>query len=55
MRTRGLVVDAVGGALLVGAGARWGWEALVPLDVRESIDGWMYDATSGWQGPQLAR
>ncbi|WP_449283327.1 hypothetical protein [Leucobacter sp.] len=50
-----VVGGAAAGGILIGSGARWAWESWVPLDVRESIDGWLYDGTSAWQGPQLAR
>lgn len=48
-----VIAGVVAGGIVIGAGARWGWEAIVPIDVRESIDGWLYDGTSLWQGPQL--
>ena len=50
-----VIAGVVVGGVVIGAGARWGWEAVVPLNVRESIDGWLYDGTTLWQGPQLAR
>lgn len=50
-----VIAGVVGGGILIGAGARWGWEAAVPIDTREAIDGWLYDGTSLWQGPQLAK
>lgn len=50
-----VIAGVVVGGVAIGAGARWGWEAVVPIDVRESIDGWLYDGTSLWQGPQLAK
>lgn len=35
---------AVAGAMAVGAGSRWAWEAWVPLDTREAIDDGLRDA-----------
>ncbi|MFV0427033.1 MAG: hypothetical protein ACK5KU_08360 [Beutenbergiaceae bacterium] len=49
-----VVGGVIVGGVVIGAGSRWAWESWVPLDVREAIDGWLYDGTSGWQGPQLA-
>lgn len=50
-----VIAGVVVGGVAIGAGARWGWENAVPLDTREAIDGWIYDGTSLWQGPQLAK
>lgn len=50
-----VITGVIGGGIAIGAGARWGWEAAVPIDTREAIDGWLYDGTSLWQGPQLAK
>lgn len=49
-----VVGGAAAAAIVVGAGAKWAWESWVAVDVRESIDGWLYDGTSLWQGPRLA-
>ncbi|WP_053353774.1 hypothetical protein [Leucobacter musarum] len=50
-----VIGGVVVGGIAIGSAAKWGWESWVPLDVRESIDGWLYDGTTAWQGPQLAR
>lgn len=50
-----VIGGVVVGGVAIGAGARWGWESAVPINTREAIDGWLYDGTSLWQGPQLAK
>lgn len=46
----GVAIVVAGAAVAVGEGAKWAWEAWVPLDTRESIDAGLHDFGS-WLNP----
>ncbi|MFP5359374.1 MAG: hypothetical protein ACLGHM_02590 [Actinomycetes bacterium] len=46
----GIASELIGAAVAVGEGAKWAWEAWVPLDTRESIDAGLHDFGS-WLNP----